>query len=206
MNPRVFLFIPIINENSFLIPRCELWWCRNGNNKWQDQTLFKGTVSRKSYFVKSFPVESIELISFNLHLIFLILLIRTLISLLPQLFLCILYQLYCSSGSGSNCGKVSILVPVPDPDPDTILHSFSKTKNFCTKSAFSISKASLFPRKFASHFWFFDRCIQFHVGSGSRSGSANAKVVVAVLVPVLRHCFLHKYLNKRQRNCSNMGF
>ncbi len=139
MNPRVLLFIPINNENSFLGPRCELWRWRNGNNKWQDQTLFKGTVSRKSYFVQSFLVESIEFIWLHLHLIFKILLLRTLLSLFSQFllfnyhahapflqhmryklpcFLTVLWSvmIYCSSGYGSAFGKVPVPVPVPDPD------------------------------------------------------------------------------------------
>jgi hypothetical protein len=34
-------------------------------------------------------------------------------------------------------------------------------------------EAALFPRRLASHFWFFDFCITFYVGSGSKSGSGT---------------------------------
>ncbi len=52
---------------------------------------------------------------------------------------------------------------------------FQNQKN-CTESCLFNVKRSLFLRKLASHFWFFDFFIRLNVGSGSESGSIKTKV------------------------------
>jgi hypothetical protein len=54
-------------------------------------------------------------------------------------------------GSGSDFGKVLVPFPVPVSVPDNIKNSFP-TKIFYTNFAFSMLKAALFTRKFASYF------------------------------------------------------
>ncbi len=50
---------------------------------------------------------------------------------------------------------------------------FSNNKKFVQSLFFSMSEAALFPRKLASHFWFFYTFFAFYVGSGSNSGSGT---------------------------------
>ncbi len=52
-------------------------------------------------------------------------------------------------------------------------------------------EAALFPKKFTSHFWFFDCCVPFYVGFGSKSGygtdihSGSGSVKAKVAVPAI---------------------
>jgi hypothetical protein len=63
--------------------------------------------------------------------------------------------------SGSHFGKVLVPFPVPVPDVDYLAQFFNIRL-----------EAALFPRKMACNVFFFDFCIPFYVGSGSKSSSA----------------------------------
>jgi hypothetical protein len=77
----------------------------------------------------------------------------------------------CGSGSFSDIGKVLVPIPAPAPesDQDNIYCStvFQKQKYY-KFLPFNV-RSSLFPRKLASHFWFFYFFVTFYAGSGSKS-------------------------------------